>query len=152
MRALRVMAALSLAGAVSSAITLPAYSAPVTPLSAAATTSVQSFEPVQFRFGGWRGRGWGWRGGGWRGGGWGWGAGALAAGALIGAGIAASSPYWGDPYDAYAAYPYGPAYVPGPAFYPGAVVYRRPWRSRWYGYGGPWGGGPWGGGPWGGPW
>jgi hypothetical protein len=122
----RIAAALSIIGAMSMASYAPAYSAPLTPLSAAA--KAQDAGAIQVRFGGWHG---GWGGGwghGWHGG-WGWGAGALAAGALIGTAVAApyaydAYPYYDDPYPNYG---YS-GYYPG-----GYVIYSRPYRP-YYGY------------------
>src|ERR1700754_3387027 len=121
MRTLKLVAALSVAGAMSLASYVPAQAAPFTPLSIAAKPDLQasaqaggSAIQVQWR-GGWRGGGW--RGGGWGGrGGWGWGLGGLAAGAVVGAAIA-SSPYYGGGY--YPSYGYGygsPYYGYGPAY------------------------------------
>jgi hypothetical protein len=91
----KLVAALTVAGAMSLGSYAPAHAAPVTPLSAAAKPIGQDSGAVQVRWGGWHGGGWGH--GGWGGG---VGAGALAAGALIGATIAAPSAYGGY-------YPYG---------------------------------------------
>jgi hypothetical protein len=93
MRTLKLVAVLSVAGAMSLVSAVPVEAAPITPLSAAARPNTQdggSTIPVRW---------WGWRGGGL-----GWGIGALAAGALIGAAIA--SPYtYGGYYSGYG-YPY----------------------------------------------
>lgn len=135
MRISRVLAALSLSGALVLGGQAPVHAAMFTARPAVAKPEAQAGQVVPVRFGGgFRGGGFhgGWHGGGWRGGGWGWGVGGLAAGALIGAAIAA--PYaWGDPYYAYG-YPvdyvdpyYGPyGYGPGP-------YWRRPigWRVGW---------------------
>src|ERR1700753_2007366 len=99
MRTLKLVTALSVAGAMSLASYVPAQAAPFTPLSVAAKPDVQSTSSaIHVRWGGrgWggggHGGGWGWRGGG----GLGWGVGALAAGALIGAAVA--GPYYGGGY------------------------------------------------------
>jgi hypothetical protein len=160
MRISRFAGALSLTGVLSLGIAAPAYSAPITPLSASAKPAAQAGEAIQVRFGGfhggfggfrggfggWRGGGWGWRGGGWRGGGWGVGLGALAAGAVIGGALAAPY-YYGTPYygydDDYAyGYPYGYSrvVVVGPGYWGGwggNPYWRRPWRSA-YGFYGAW--------------
>ena len=119
MRTLKLVAALSVAGAMSLASYVPAQAAPFTPLSVAAKPDAQGAGPaiqVQWR-GGWRGGGW--RGGGWGGrGGWGWGLGGLAAGAVVGAAIA-SSPYYGGGYY--------PSYYDG--YYP--RYYRGGYRHRY---------------------
>src|SRR5690348_14320518 len=113
MRSLKSIAALALSGALLTGANAPAWSAPVTALSAAAKPANEiSGAAVPVRFGGWHGGGWhggGWHGGGWHHGGWGWGAGALAAGALLGAGIAAATTpyYYDDPYYYGGGYPYG---------------------------------------------
>jgi hypothetical protein len=78
MRRLKLVAALSVAGAMSLASYVPAQAAPFTPLSVAAKPDVQGSDQaggsvIQVQ---WRG---GWRGGGWRGG-----AGAVA---VAGAGV-----------------------------------------------------------------
>jgi hypothetical protein len=136
MRTLRLVTALSVAGAMSLASYVPAQAAPITPLSVAAKPDTQgSASAIQVRWGGW---GWG--------GGWGLGIGALAAGALVGAAIANSSPYYyggyypyGGPYYGYGyGYPYGysapyyPAYGYGyyrayPRYYAGFRPWH-PWR------------------------
>ena len=92
-RTLKLVAALSVAGAMSLASYVPVRAAPVTPLSAAAKSNVQdNGSAIQVRWGGWHGGGWGW--------------GALAAGALIGAAV--SSPYYYGGY--YRSYGYGYGY------------------------------------------
>jgi len=133
MRTLKLVAALSVAGAISLSYA-PAQAAPLTPLSAAAKPSAQDSGAIQVRWGGWHG-GWGH---GWHGGGWGLGLGALAAGALIGGALAA--PYYGGygydyGYPYYGGYPYGysTAYYPYPAY-----GYYRPYRRHYVGYGPYW--------------
>jgi len=127
MRTLELVAALSVAGAMSLASYVPLRAAPVTPHSAAAKSNVQdSGSAIQVRWGGWHGGGWGW----------GWGAGALAAGALIGAAI--SSPYYyGGYYPSYGygygypGYGYGYPYGYTSAYYPSySYGYYRPYRRH----------------------
>jgi hypothetical protein len=141
----KVVAALSVAGALSLGVSAPAYSAPITPLSAAAKPAAQADNAVQVRFGGFHGGfggfhggGFGgWRGGGWHGGGWhrgvGFGVGALAAGAIIGSALAAPYYYGGD-------YGYDDAYYGGGYGYP--YGYRTVVVTPGYGY---YGGYPYGG-------
>lgn len=134
MRTLKLVAALSVAGAMSLASYVPVQAAPITPLSAAAKPNVQDGgSAIQVRWGGWRG-GWG--------GGWGWGVGALAAGALVGAAIA-SPYYYGGYYPSYGygypsygygypSYGYGYPYGYARAYYPSyGYGYYRPYR-RYY--------------------
>jgi hypothetical protein len=100
-------AALAVAGSLIVAVVAPAAAQVARPQAAqiaAPASAVTQDAVTQVR---WRGRG----------GGWGIGAG-IAAGALLGAGIAASRPYYYDPYYAGPAY-YGPPAVYGPP--PGAV-------------------------------
>lgn len=138
MRTSRLVAALSLAGAMS-LVCLPVQAAPLTPLSAAAKPVAQGSDAIQVRWGGWHG--------GWHGGGWGLGFGALAAGALIGAAISApyayggyygGYPYYGGSYDypAYSysyGYPYGYGY--STAYYPTySYGYYRPYRRYYVGH------------------
>lgn len=126
MRTLKLVAVLSVAGAMSLVSALPVQAAPITPLSAAAKLNTQDGgSTIQVRW-------WGWRGGGF-----GWGVGALAAGALIGAAIA-TSPYtyggyypysgYGYPYSGYG-YGYGYPYGYSSAYYPSySYGYYRPIR------------------------
>ncbi len=135
MRKSRLVATLSLAGAMSLTSLVPVQAAPVTPLSAAAKADAVNGSAVQVRWGGWHG-GWGH---GWHGGGFGWGVGALAAGALIGAAVASPYSYGGyDPYYAYDypaygyGYGYGYPYGYSAAYYPSySYSYYRPYR-RYY--------------------
>ena len=60
MRTSRLVAAISLAGAMS-LVALPVQAAPLTPLSAAAKPPAQGTDAIQIRWGGWHG---GWHGGG----------------------------------------------------------------------------------------
>jgi len=77
MRTLKLVTALSVAGAMSLTSYVPVQAAPITPLSAAAKPNTQDGgSTIQVRWGGW---GWGW--------GVGAGIGALASAALIGAAI-----------------------------------------------------------------
>jgi hypothetical protein len=135
MRTPRLVAAISLAGAISLAA-MPLQAAPLTSLSAAAKPIAQDNGAIQVRWGGWHG-GWGWHGGGW-----GVGLGALAAGALIGAAIASpyeyGYPYYGAgyPYYRYPAYGYSYGYPYRWGFstttvYP-AYSYYRPYRHFYY--------------------
>ena len=125
MRTLKLVAVLSVAGAMSLVSAVPARAAPVTPLSAAAKLNSQDGgSTIQVRW-------WGWRGGGF-----GWGVVALAAGALIGAAIA-SSPYtyggyypysgYGYPYSGYG-YGYGSPYGYSSAYYPSYSYGYQPIR------------------------
>jgi hypothetical protein len=134
MRTLKLVAALSVAGAISLSYA-PAQAVPLTPLSAAAKPSSLGSGAIQVRWGGWHGGG-GW-GHGWHGGGLGWGAGALAAGALFGAAIA--SPYYDGGYGYGDGYPYygGSPYGYSAAYYP-AYGYYRPYRRHYAGYGPYW--------------
>jgi hypothetical protein len=129
MRISKLVAALSVSGAVVLGISAPAHAAPMTPLSAAATPAARAGNAVQVRFGGgFRGGFGGFRGGfgGWRGG-YGWG-GAALAGAVIGGALAAPY-YYGSPYYGYGyGYPYGYSRVvvaPGYGYYGGYPYYRR---------------------------
>ena len=121
MRTLKLVAALSVAGAFSLASFVPVQAAPIAPLSAAAKPSAQDRAAIQVRWAGW---------------GWGVGAG-LLAGALVGAAIASPfsyggyAPYYGYGY-AYYGYPYGYS----AAYYPYSYAYYRPWRRPyWQSYG-----------------
>jgi hypothetical protein len=135
MRTLKLVAALSIAGAMSLASYVPVQAAPITPLSAAAKPNAEDGGSiVQVRWGGWHG-GWGH---GWHGGGWGWGVGALAAGALIGAAIA-SPYYYGGYYPyydyGYPYYGYGYPYGYSTAYYPSySYGYYRPIRRYYFGH------------------
>jgi len=125
MRTLKLVAVLSVAGAMSLVSVVPVKAAPITPLSAAAKPNTQdggSTIPVRW---------WGWRGGGL-----GWGIGALAAGALIGAAIASPYTYggyysgYGYPYSGYGyGYGYGYPYGYSSVYYPSySYGYYRPIR------------------------
>ena len=106
-------AAVAVAGALIVAAVVPAGAQVARPLAAQLDTAADdAVTPVH-----WRGRGWG------------WGAGAgFAAGALLGAGIAASRPYYYDPY--YGRAYYGPPVVYGAPVYDDAVGYcRRRFKS-----------------------
>jgi hypothetical protein len=151
MRVSRFVAALSVTGVLLLGVSAPAYSAPITPLSASARPA-QADSFVQVRFGGFRGGFGGFRGGGfggWHGGGWhrgfGWGGvGALAAGAVIGGALAAPYYYGGDPYyggydDAYYGSGYGYPGYSTVVVTPGLGYYGYPYGPRPYGYyGGGW--------------
>ncbi|MBI5262743.1 MAG: hypothetical protein HY852_13105 [Bradyrhizobium sp.] len=135
MKVPRIAAAISLVGALSLVPYTPAYSAPLTALSAVAKPAEQA-GVVQVHYRGWHGGGWGF--------------GALAAGALIGGALAAATtPYYygGGPYYGYAGYPaygygygYGyPRYGYAGGYYPG-YAYRPFYRRHYIGYRPYWGG------------
>lgn len=123
MRTLKLVAALSVAGAMSLA-SWPVQAAPIPPV-AAKPYAQDDGSAIQVRWGH------GWHGGGWHGGGFGWGLGALAAGALIGAAVASPYYYGGYPgysygygYPYYGGYGYGYPYAYAPAYYPSYGYYR----------------------------
>jgi hypothetical protein len=142
MNELKIAAALSLIGSLAVASYAPAQAAPLTSLSAAAGVNQVNIDqanivPVRWH-GYWHGR-WGHR---WHRG-WGWG-GAALAGALIGGALAATTPHYYAPYDAYAyaypevvysapayAYPYDSYAAVYPA-YPGPYVgVNEYWGPTW---------------------
>jgi len=130
MHMFKLAGALSLSGVLSLGIAAPAYSAPITPLSASVKPATQASNAIQVRFGGFRGGWGGWGGGwGWRGGGWGPGLGAVAAGAVIGGALAAPY-YYGAPYYAYDDYDYGYSY---PYEYSTTTVVVAPRPGYWGG-------------------
>ena len=121
------------------------------PTNVAAMKSLVDQNTTEVRWGGgWRGGGFGYRGVGFRGGGWayrggGWGyrglGYGLAAGALVGGAIASRGYYGGyggyydsDPYESYAAVPYGYGGYGGGYGYGGNCPPYGGYAARYYGW------------------